>query len=151
MLLTLYLRALERPIVHRYKEIELFPEVLSNSQKRNWSTRLFLSEARTNLTREAVAGVPSKWTTEELDALELALTEHEAWLDDGVEKQKRAQMSDDPAIETKDMRSKAKSLELHLQKLVKRKAAKVKKTPKEADKAGEADQDPGDRPSHDEL
>ncbi|KAF8841856.1 actin-like ATPase domain-containing protein [Paxillus ammoniavirescens] len=122
------LESLERPIVHRYKEIEAFPEALNNSQKWNWSTRLFLTEARSNLSAEAVADIPSKWTSEELDALEAALKGHEVWLNDGVEKQKRVKMNEDPAIETKDMKARAKTLEMHLQRLVKRKAPKVKKS-----------------------
>ncbi|KIJ04870.1 hypothetical protein PAXINDRAFT_21841, partial [Paxillus involutus ATCC 200175] len=77
---------------------------------------------------EAVANIPSKWTSEELDALEAALKGHEAWLNDGVEKQKRTKMNEDPAIETKDMKARAKTLEMHLQRLVKRKAPKVKKS-----------------------
>jgi len=122
------LRLLERPIVHRYKEIEDFPEVLNNSQKWNWSTRLFLTEARANLTVEASAGSPSKWTSEELDSLEAALKEHEVWLNDGVEKQKRMPMNETPVIQTREMKERAKTLEQHLQRLVKRKAPKVKKS-----------------------
>ncbi|KIJ60918.1 hypothetical protein HYDPIDRAFT_169952 [Hydnomerulius pinastri MD-312] len=153
------LESLERPIVHRYKEIEAFPEALNNSQKWNWSTRLFLTEARANLTAEAATDVPSKWTSEELDALEIALKEHEVWLNDGVEKQKRTKMNEDPAIETKDMKARAKTLELHLQRLVKRKAPKVKKTPPASKSAGtdgsagsEPKQTNSDRQAgHDEL
>lgn len=147
------LESLEKPIVHRYKEIEEFPEALNSSQKWNWSTRLFLAEARANLTAEAAAGLPSKWTTEELDALEKAVKEHEAWLNTGVEKQKRIKMNEDPAIETRDMRSRAKTLELHLQRLVKRKAPKVKKTPKSAgtQENGESNETDGTQPAHDEL
>ncbi|KIJ60915.1 hypothetical protein HYDPIDRAFT_31793 [Hydnomerulius pinastri MD-312] len=73
---------------YRYREIEAFTEALNNSQKWNWSTRLFLTEARANLTAEAATDVPSKWTSEELDALEVALKEHEVWLTDGIERQK---------------------------------------------------------------
>ncbi|KAG6333862.1 hypothetical protein ID866_5225 [Astraeus odoratus] len=150
------LESLEKPIMHRYKEIEEFPEALNNSQKWNWSTRLFLSEARANLTAESAAGLPSKWTVEELDALEKAVKEHEAWLNDGVEKQKHVKMNENPAIETREMRSRAKTLELHLQRLVRRKAPKVKKTPKSAgtDSNGESDQTGGGgstQTSHDEL
>ncbi|KAI6022904.1 Hsp70 protein-domain-containing protein [Pisolithus microcarpus] len=131
------LESLERPIVHRYKEIEEFPEALNNSQKWNWSTRLFLAEARANLTAETAAGLPSKWTVEELDALEKAVKEHEAWLSDGVEKQKHA-------IETREMRSRAKTLELHL---AERKAPKAKKTPEN----GESNETEGKQSAHDEL
>ncbi|KAF8547314.1 actin-like ATPase domain-containing protein [Imleria badia] len=121
------LELLERPIVHRYKEIEDFPEALNNSQKWNWSTRLFLAEARANLTAEAAADIPSKWTSGELDALEAALKEHEIWLNDGVERQKRTPMNENPAIQTREMKERAKTLESHLQRLVKRKVPKVKK------------------------
>ncbi|KAL4077708.1 heat shock protein 70 family [Scleroderma citrinum] len=147
------LESLERPVVHRYKEIEDFPEALNNSQKWNWSTRLFLADARANLTAEASAGIPSKWTAEELDALETALKEHEVWLNDGIEKQKRVKMNEDPAIETKEMRSKAKALELHLQRLVRRKAPKAKKVPKasETDENGEPNRTGGKQSGHDEL
>lgn len=153
------LETLEKPIVHRYKEIESFPQALNNSQKWNWSTRLFLTQARENITADAIAGVPSKWTPQELDALEKALKEHESWLHDGVERQKRTKMNEDPAIETKDMQQRAKTLEQHLQRLVRRKAPKVKKTPaKSGDTDGssstEPTQAPGDsdrQPGHDEL
>ncbi|KAG1787250.1 heat shock protein 70 family, partial [Suillus plorans] len=53
------LETLEKPMVHRYKEIESFPQALNNSQKWNWSTRLFLTQARENITADAIAGVPS--------------------------------------------------------------------------------------------
>lgn len=148
------LESLERPIVHRYKEIEEFPEALNNSQKWNWSTRLFLAEARANLTAETAAGLPSKWTVEELDALEKVVKEHEAWLSDGVEKQKHVKMNEDPVIETREMRSRAKTLELHLQRLVKRKAPKAKKTPVKStgtQENGESNETEGKQSAHDEL
>ncbi|KAF9221713.1 actin-like ATPase domain-containing protein [Gyrodon lividus] len=148
------LESLERSIVHRYKEIEAFPETLNNSQKWNWSTRLFLTEARANLSAEAAADIPSKWTSEELDTLEAALKEHEVWLNDGVERQKRTKMNEDPAIETKDMKARAKTLEMHLQRLVKRKAPKVKKSAAGSDRSSgsEPKQTNSDRQGgHDEL
>ncbi|KAI6118149.1 heat shock protein 70 family [Pisolithus sp. B1] len=146
------LESLEKPIMHRYKEIEEFPEALNNSQKWNWSTRLFLAEARANLTAETATGLPSKWTAEELDALEKAVKEHEVWLGDGVEKQKHVKVNEDPAIETREMRSRAKTLELHLQRLVKRKAPKVK-TPKSTGtpENGESKESEGKQSTHDEL
>jgi len=120
--------SLERPIVHRYQEIEAFPQALNMSQMWNWSTRLFITEAHENLTAEAEAGLPSKWTKEELDALEKTLKEHESWLHEWVEKQKAVKMNEDPVIETTEMKARAKKLELHLQRLVKRKTPKAKKT-----------------------
>jgi hypoxia up-regulated 1 len=151
------LEALEKPIVHRYKEIESFPQALNNSQKWNWSTRLFLTQARENITADAIAGVPSKWTSEELDALEKVLKEHESWLHDGVERQKKTKMNEDPVIDTKEMQQRAKTLEQHLQRLVRRKVPKVKKTPAKSGDANESssteptpaaeDRQPG----HDEL
>ncbi|KAF9265145.1 actin-like ATPase domain-containing protein [Marasmius fiardii PR-910] len=122
------LEALERPIIHRYQEIEQFPQALNNSQMWNWSTRLFLTEAKQNLTIEEEAGVPSKWTREELEALEKTLKEHESWLNIWVEKQKKVKANEDPVIETTEMKARAKVLEQHLQKLVRRKVPKAKKT-----------------------
>ncbi|KAG2143962.1 Hsp70 protein-domain-containing protein [Suillus cothurnatus] len=151
------LEALEKPIVHRYKEIESFPQALNNSQKWNWSTRLFLTQARENITADAIAGVPSKWTSEELDALEKVLKEHESWLHDGVERQKKTKMNEDPVIDTKEMQQRAKTLEQHLQRLVRRKVPKVKKTPAKSGDANESSSTestpaPEDRqPGHDEL
>jgi len=124
------LRTLEKPIIHRYQEIEAFPQALNNSQMWNWSTRLFLQEARTNLTNEAAADLPSKWTSLELDALEKTLREHEAWLSEWVEKQKSVRSYEDPVIETTEMKARAKVLESHLQRLWKRKVPKVVKKPK---------------------
>jgi len=96
----------------------------------NWSTRLFLQEARINLTNEAAADLPSKWTSLELDALEKTLREHEAWLSEWVEKQKSVKPNEDPVIETTEMKARAKVLESHLQRLWKRKVPKVVKKPK---------------------
>ncbi|KIM41799.1 hypothetical protein M413DRAFT_18744 [Hebeloma cylindrosporum] len=121
------LETLEKPIIHRYQEIEAFPQALNNSQMWNWSTRLFLQEARTNLTNEAAADLPSKWTSLELDALEKTLREHEAWLSEWVEKQKSVKSYQDPVIETTEMKARAKVLESHLQRLWKRKVPKAVK------------------------
>jgi len=121
------LEILERPIVHRYQEIEAFPQALNNSQMWNWSTRLFLTEARQNLTEEAAADLPSKWTKEELDSLEKTLKEHESWLNEWVEKQKSVKSNEDPVIETTEMKARAKVLETALAKLVKRKVPKAVK------------------------
>ncbi|KAH7927208.1 actin-like ATPase domain-containing protein [Leucogyrophana mollusca] len=151
------LELLEKPITHRYKEIEAFPQALNTSQMWNWSTRLFLTEARDNLTAEAKAGVQSRWTKEELDALEVTLKEHEVWLNDGVEKQKKMKMNDDPAITTAEMKTRAKALEQHLQRLVKRKAPKPKKAKTTAETNGSSnagtDEPTGSnkQPGHDEL
>ena len=123
----LWFRSLERPIVHRYQEIEAFPQALNISQMWNWSTRLFLTEAHENLTAEAEAGLPSKWTKEELEGLEKTLKEHESWLYVWVQKQKSVKMNEDPVIETTEMKARAKTLELHLQRLFKRKLPKTKK------------------------
>jgi len=122
------LESLERPIIHRYQEIEAFPQALNNSQMWNWSTRLFLTEARQNLTIETAADLPSKWTKEELDGLEKALKEHETWLNTWVEKQKSVKSYEDPVIETTEMKARAKVLETQLAKLAKRRIPKAKKT-----------------------
>ncbi|KAF5314314.1 hypothetical protein D9619_011752 [Psilocybe cf. subviscida] len=124
------LETLEKPIIHRYQEIEAFPQALNNSQMWNWSTRLFLHEARQNLTAEIAEGLPSKWTQVELDNLEKSLKEHEAWLSEWVEKQKSVKSYEDPVIETAEMKARAKALELHLQKLYRRKIPKAVKKPK---------------------
>ncbi|KAH9851306.1 actin-like ATPase domain-containing protein [Lenzites betulinus] len=128
------LESLERPIVHRYKEIEEFPQALNNSQMWNWSTRMFLTEAKTNLTAElqaAAAGTPlpqpGRYTKEELDELERVLKEHETWLNEWVEKQKSVKMNEDPVILSSEMRARAKVLENHLQRLVKKRVPKPPK------------------------
>ena len=122
-------RTLEKPIIHRYQEIEAFPQVLNNSQMWNWSTRMFLQEARLNLTAETAASLPSKWTKEELDGLEKTLREHESWLSEWVEKQKSVKANQDPVIETTEMKARAKVLETHLHKLWKRRVPKMPRKP----------------------
>jgi hypoxia up-regulated 1 len=150
-------RILEQPIIHRYREIEEFPQTLNNSQMWNWSTRLFLTEARANMTEDLEAGRPTKYTKEELDGLEKTLKDHEAWLYEWVEKQKKVKFNEDPVIDTREMKARAKTLETHLQRLVRKKAPKVKKTsttkssstaaPEQTESAKEQPVDP----PHDEL
>ncbi|KAI0299025.1 Hsp70 protein-domain-containing protein [Multifurca ochricompacta] len=124
----LSLEALERPIVHRVKEIEEFPQVLNISQMWNWNTRLFLADARTNLTAEEQAGTTGRYTKTELDELEKTLKEHESWLDEWVEKQRSVPMNHNPVIETAEMRKRANVLETHLQRLVLKKIPRVRPT-----------------------
>ena len=76
--------------------------------------------------KEAESGEPGKYTEEELAALEKTLKEHETWLNDVVEKQKKVAMYDDPAVESAELYSRAKVLENHLHRLVKKKAPKKK-------------------------
>jgi hypoxia up-regulated 1 len=121
-------RSLERPIAHRYKEIEEFPKALNDSQMWNWSSRLFITEAKQNLTVEAEGGPPARYTKAEIDALEKTLKEHEAWLAEWVARQREVPMNQDPVISTSEMRARAKTLENHLQKLWKKKMPPKKKS-----------------------
>ena len=91
------------------------------SQMWNWRTRLFLSEARDNLTAEERAGTTGRYTKAELDEVEKALREHETWLNERVEKQKSMPLNHDPVVETAEMRKRAKVLETHLQRLAQKK------------------------------
>lgn len=121
-------RKLENPVTHRYTEVQEFPIALNNSQKWNWSTRLFLTDAHAKLDEELASGEVGKYTKEELAALEKTLKEHEVWLNDVVEKQKLVTTCDDPAVESKELYARSKVLETHLQKLVRKKAPKKKST-----------------------
>jgi hypoxia up-regulated 1 len=116
-----FFRTLERPIVHRIKEIEEFPQALNMSQMWNWRTRLFLGEARDNLTAEEREGTTGRYTKAELDEVEKALKEHETWLNERVEKQKSVPMNHDPVIDVAEMRKRAKVLEANLQRLAQKK------------------------------
>ena len=90
---------------------------------------MFLTEAKLNMTKELEAGQPTKYTKEELDEFEKVLKDHESWLNEWVEKQKSVKMNEDPVILTSEMRARAKVLENHLQRLVrKRPPPKAKKT-----------------------
>ena len=119
-------RVLENPIQHRYKEIEEFPSALNESQKWNFHTRMFLSEALANLTKEQEEGIEGKFTRDELEGITKTLEEHETWLAAKVEAQRKVKMDEDPAIETKEMRERAKVLELHLQRLIGKKPPRRK-------------------------
>lgn len=90
---------------------------------------MFITEARMNLTKAEESGEPSRFTVEELTALEKTLKEHEIWLNEVVEKQKSVKMNEDPAVESADLYSHAKVLEAHLQKLVKKRVPKKKAKP----------------------
>ena len=98
------------------------------SQLLNWQTRLFLAEAREALSSAEEGGPPAKYTPEELDGLQRTLDEHERWLDEWVEKQKRVAMNEDPVILTSEMRARARTLENALMKLRNKKTPKPRKT-----------------------
>lgn len=98
------------------------------SQLLNWQTRLFLTEARDALAAAETGGPPSKYTPEELEGLQRSLDEHERWLDEWVEKQKRIARNEDPVILTSEMRARARTLENALSKLRNKKVPKARKT-----------------------
>lgn len=89
---------------------------------------MFLTEAKASLAEEEEGGPASKYTKDELDGLEKTLKEHEIWLNEWVEKQKSVKMNENPIILTSEMKARARTLENHLQRLVKKKAPKPKKT-----------------------
>lgn len=150
--LTVLFRALERPVVHRIKEIEEFPQALNMSQMWNWRTRLFLGEARDNLTAEERAGTTGRYTKVELDELEKTLKEHETWLNERVEKQKSVPMNHDPVIQTGEMRKRAKVLETQLQRLAQKKPPRVRPSSSSTTKVPLRTDEPGEQPGkHDEL
>ena len=95
--------------------------MLNISQMWNWHSRMFLVDARTNLTEEERAGTTGRYTKAELDELEKVLMDHEKWLNEWVEKQRSVPMNHDPVIETEEMRKRAKVLETQLQRLVQKK------------------------------
>ncbi len=149
-MLTFSFRALERPIVYRIKEIDEFPQALNISQMWNWRTRLFLSEARDNLTAEEQAGTTGRYTKAELDELEKALKEHEVWLNERVEKQKSVPLNHDPVVETGEMRKRAKVLETHLQRLAQKKPPRVRPSSSSATQMP-LPTDEAEKGKHDEL
>jgi hypoxia up-regulated 1 len=152
-------RAIENPVQHRYQEIKDFPDVLNNSQKWNFHTRMFLTEARQNLTEEEKTDSQGRYSREELDELEQTLREHETWLSEGVEHQRTVKHYEDPAIETKEMQERADVLEQHLKRLVQKKPPKRKPVSSSTSSAAESrptnggtQEDRGkDKPGHQEL
>ncbi|TFY61102.1 hypothetical protein EVJ58_g4721 [Rhodofomes roseus] len=133
------LEQLERPIFHRYEEIKEFPHALNMSQLMNWQTRIFMKEAKDGLIAAEEGGPPSKWTASEIEGLQKALSDHEQWLDEWVEKQKKVQMDEDPVILTSEMRARAKTLDNALQKLRNKKAPKVPKKTTSTSSSASAD------------
>ena len=123
--------------MHRYEEIKEFPRALNISQMWNWSTRMFITEAKAKLEKQEEGGDAQPWTKEEVAELEKFLIEHETWLNDVVEKQKRVKMDEDPAVESSEIRTKAKALENRLQKLVRKKVPKKKSAKSSTSKASE--------------
>ncbi|KAI0688008.1 actin-like ATPase domain-containing protein [Cytidiella melzeri] len=146
------LEKLEKPVMHRYSEIKEFPHALNNSQMWNWNSRMFLTEAKMNLSVEEQGGEPAKYSKEELESLEKTLKEHETWLNEVVEKQKGRRYDEDPVVESSELRGRAKVLEGQLQRLVRRKVPRKKVTKKAETKTGGGESEPTPTPTkHDEL
>ena len=148
-------RSLEQPIIHRYKEIEEFPKALNVSQMMNWSARLFITEAKTNLTLAQETDIPPRITKEEIDSLEKTLKDHERWMNEEVEKQKKVKMNEDPVLESKTLREKVKPLESQLQKLMKKKVPRILKKSKTVSSSSPSltvsESTASSRSGHDEL
>ena len=143
-------RSLEQLIIHRYKEIKEFPKALNVSQMMNWSARLFITGAKTNLTLAQETDIPPRITKEEIDSLEKTLKDHERWMNEEVEKQKKVKMNEDPVLESKTLREKVTPLENQLQKSMKKKAPRIPKNYKTASStASESTASAGS--GHDEL
>ncbi|KAI0092319.1 HSP70-domain-containing protein [Irpex rosettiformis] len=150
------LEKFERPVVYRYNEIKEFPHALNNSQMWNWQTRMFITEAKMNLSVEAQGGEVARYTQEEVDSLEKTLKEHETWLNEVVEKQKGVMYYEDPAVEAGELRERAKVLESALQRMVRKKVTRRKTTSsssssREGTKTGTKVESEPTNTKHDEL
>ena len=82
---------MEKPINHRYQEIEAFPQVL-NKKMWNWSTRMVLQEAR------EPHGGNGRFFTFQIDQRGIGwarktLRGHENWLSEWVPKAQRKPVS----------------------------------------------------------
>lgn len=80
------------------------------------------------MTAEAEADLPSKYTKEEIDAVEKSLKEDEVWLLEWQEKQKAVKAHEDPVLLTAEMDARGKTLQTKVMRLLKRKIPKPRKT-----------------------
>lgn len=109
-------RALERPIIRRFQEYQGRPKAIEDFQKAMFAGRAWFVEASKNMTEALAAGNLTRWTKEELAAVESMLKDHETWAKEKMEAQKQVgeEMHVDPVLLNSDLESRGKALQSHV-------------------------------------
>jgi len=125
------IEALEKPIIRRFTEYKGRPKAIEDFQKAIIAGRAWFMEATQNMTEALTAGNLTRWSKEELEAVETMLKDYEMWAKEKMAAQKEVgeQMHIDPVLLNADLESRGKALQsmvLGLQKKPMPKAPKVK-------------------------
>jgi hypoxia up-regulated 1 len=173
------LETIEAPIITRFKEWRVRGKAVENFQQAMFAGRAFLMEAAQNRTEalEAAAAAPAdkpvappKFTQEELDGVRDILKDNEQWIDPLMKVQATLEgdKTADPVIFAADMDERGKKLQMHVQRLEKKRQPRAPRPPKPsateepaAQETGEPEAEPAsssssapkeeETPAHDEL
>ena len=88
--------------------------------------KVFVAEARTNLSEALKESRSSKYSVTELDALSTQASKDRSWLEDGMKKQASRGPDEDPVLLSADMDRRTKKLRDAVKRLVKRRIAKTR-------------------------
>lgn len=98
-----------------------------------------IQSAKANETEDTAAGLPTKYTKDELDGVHLHMIGLEEWFGERADKQKDLPQNEDPVITTAELDEKGRTFQDKVLKLIKRKAPAVPKPKKEEVKKDETD------------
>jgi hypoxia up-regulated 1 len=135
------LETLEMPIISRFKEYRTRGEAVQNFGSAMLAGRSFLVQALANRTQALEAAenappekpvAPPKFTQAELDEVRDMIKEMEAWIEDLMQIQAplESDKTADPVIFVKDMDDRGKKLQMHVQRLEKKKQPRAPRPPK---------------------
>ena len=104
---------MEKPIIRRFTEYKGRPKAIEDFQKAIIAGRAWFMEATQNMTEALTAGNLTRWSKEELEAVETMLKDYEMWAKEKMAAQKEVgeQMHIDPVLLNADLESRGKALQ----------------------------------------
>ena len=114
------------PILARMEEDKVRDASVAALKSAISDATVFVSAARANLTAALNAQQASKYSATELDSLAMHLDKDAKWLEEGLAKQAKRDVSDDPAIISSDIDRRSKKLRDSVRRLEKRRIPKTR-------------------------
>ncbi|WFD34877.1 lumenal Hsp70 protein [Malassezia cuniculi] len=114
------------PILARVEEAKVRDASVASLKAAISDSSAFVTAARANLTAALEAQLASKYSATELDSLAMQIDKDSKWLEEGLTKQAKKAVHDDPAILSKDIDRRSKKLRDTVKRLEKRRLPKTR-------------------------
>lgn len=127
------LESLVTPVEKRVSEKRVRGKAVSTLEKTQKQARLFLQEARANLTAAMENNLASKYSVSELDTFQTQLDKDSKWFEEKKAAQDKRGLDEDPAFKSDEVERRSKKINDTINRYKKRRVPKTRPQKKEKD------------------